>query len=313
MKDNQSDAWDCLTPQEQHSLNLTLAQGLSTWEVGEILKITHYKYLELKARSEKLFKLFSDYFAIYPGLIRPACPVDERFRDYLYGSILKRLPKDEALLYAGDSAWLVHSISMDKVVESMKIIKESDEAWDKDLYKLVMEFDRWNNFRILPRVIQAPSAYKRRSTKKDKVYLRYLHRIPEYKIRALVDIYWRKGRPDKRYFTAFISEDVFPKTGYAIVPIKRDKKILKELTDLRIYIFEDQEDAELFGHMVNLFFEKTIDNKSGLKFWKEYRELIELAINYKEINNLDFTCDSLDMAYKLKRKSRKKSSSKLLE
>ena len=55
-------AWDCLTELEQQCLYLNLGQGLSTWRAGEILKVTHYKYLELKARAEKLFKLFSDYF-----------------------------------------------------------------------------------------------------------------------------------------------------------------------------------------------------------------------------------------------------------
>lgn len=54
-------AWDCLTEQEQNSLFLNLSNGLSARETGEILKVSHYKYLEIKARAEKLFKLFSDF------------------------------------------------------------------------------------------------------------------------------------------------------------------------------------------------------------------------------------------------------------
>lgn len=306
MQPYQDKAWACLSEQEQVSLNLTLTQGLSTWEVGEILKLSHYKYLELKSRSEKFFRMFSDYFQKWSDLVRPGCPVEERFRDFLYGALLKRLPKGEAILYAGDSSWVVYPIRNGAIMNNMKSLHESTDEWDKDLYALIMEFDRWNNFRILPPLIQAPSAYKRRGTKKDKVYLRYLHCIPAFKINYLIDKYWNKGRLDKRWFIAFISSDVFGKKGYSIIPVKQEESILKELTDNKIYVFEDKDDAELFGIYVNSFYEKTIDNKGGLSFWKKYREIVETAINYKQINNMDFTCETLDMAFNLKRKTRKK-------
>ena len=71
-------------------------KGLSTWEAGEILKMSHYKYLELKARAEKFFKLFSDYFELHPSLVNPKSPIEPRFRDYIFGAMVKRLPKEEA-------------------------------------------------------------------------------------------------------------------------------------------------------------------------------------------------------------------------
>ena len=49
-------------------------------------------------------------------------------------------------------------------------------------------------------------------------------------------------------------------------------------------------------------FMNTAEISGAMKFWKRYRELIQNAINYKEINNMDFTCENLEMAYKLKRK-----------
>ena len=300
MEKYQEQAWDCLTPQEQNCLFLNHSQGLSTREAGEILKISHYKYLELKARSEKFFKLFSDYFEIHPSLIRIPGPLSERFRDYLYGCILKRLPKEEASIYAGDSSWLLFPVRSNHIIANMKRLKESTDQWDKDLYTLILEFDRWNNFRILPRALQAPSAYKRRTTKKDKVYLAYLHRIPDFKIRAMVDMYWRAGRPDKRYYVAFIST-TFP-DGYAVVPIKRDEATVSEITKMKIYIFEDQVDADEFGLMVKNYLNDTDDIRESMKFWRRYRELIETSINYRSINNMDFTCGQLDMAYNLKRK-----------
>ena len=37
-------------------------------------------------------------------------------------------------------------------------------------------------------------------------------------------------------------------------------------------------------------------------FWAHFDELIEKAINYRNINNMDFSVVTLDQAYKLKRK-----------
>lgn len=300
MEKYQEQAWDCLTQQEQNSLFLNHSQGLSTWEAGEILKVSHYKYLEIKARSEKFFKMFSDYFMKYPSLIRPDSPLSQVFKDYLIGSIIKRLSKEDASLYAGDSSWLLSPVKTPQIIKQMERLKASKNEWDKDLYALIMEFDRWNNHRILPRILQAPTAFKRRSTKKDKVYLRYLHRIPDFKIRAMVDMYWRAGKPEKRYYIAMISE-TFP-DGYAVVPIKRDEQTVTNLTNNKIYIFENQLDAEEFGLMVKNYFENIATISSALDFWKRYRELIESSINYRSINNMDFTVEKLDMAYNLKRK-----------
>lgn len=299
MEKYQEKAWSCLTKVEQDSLFLTLSQGLSTWQTGEILKISHYKYLEIKARAEKFFKMFSDYFQLHEDLVNPESPLDGEFRDYLYGSMLKRLPKPEALEYAGDSSWLLHPVSTKRILKNMERLKGSKDPWDKDLYALIMEFDRWNNYRILPRSLQAPTAYKRRSNKKDKIYIRYLHRIPDFKIRAIVDKYWRNGQPGKRYFICLISTLFAP--GYLVVPILKREEIVEELTKLKIYIFSVPEEAELFGILVNQFLMINTPPE-GLKFWKNYRELISEAINYRSVKNMDFTTQELDMAYQLKRK-----------
>lgn len=308
MESYQEKAYNCLTEVEQNSLFLNLSQGLSTWQISEILKISHYKYLEVKARAEKFFKMFSDYFEKHDSLVSPRSPLDSRFIDYLYGSMIKRLPKEEAVIHSGDSSWLLYPIRNNRIIKNIEWLKESEDEWDKDLYALIMEFDRWNNYRILPRILQAPSAFKRRTTKKDKVYLTYLHKIPDFKIRALVDMYWRAGKPSNRYFVAFISE-IFD-DGYVVAPIMMDKKIIDELTKTKIYVFKTQLDADEFGLMAKQYFIRTMNSKSGLKFWKPYREIVSRAINYNQINNMDFSCSSLDMAYGLKRRPIKQLSGK---
>lgn len=301
MEKYQEIAWDCLTKQEQDSLFLNISQGISARKVSEMMEIPFYKYLELKARSEKLFKLFSDYFEIYPDLIRPHAPISNRFRDYLYGCILKRLSRDDAAIYTGDSTWLVAPVSNDRITRGIENLRASDNKWDKDLYALIIEFDRWNSFRILPRMLQAPSAYKRRLSKKHKVYINYLHRVPDFKIRAMVDMYWRNGKPENRYFVAFISS-IFS-DGYSVVPIMKNKKVVDDITKNKIYIFEKKEDASIFGVLVSRYSISTTDKGAAQFYWREYREVIQKAINYKYINNMDFTVNSLDFAFKLKRKS----------
>lgn len=303
METYQEKAWECLTETEQNSLFLNISQGKSTWETSEILKVSHYKYLEIKARAEKFFKMFSDFFYLYPDLFGPDATrlTDQYFRDYLRGSMLKRLPKEEASVYAGDSSWLIQPVKNSQIRRNMLRLKEAKDKQAHDLYALIMEFDRWNNYRILPLDLQAPSPFKRRTNKKYKSYMRYLHTLPNSKIRNLVDYFWTRDAPKNRYYTCFISSQY--REGYQIVPIKADSPKVEELTKLKMYVFEDRVSAEEFGLLVSTYFTEITNQKRGLKFWKEFDELVTSAVNYKAINNMDFSTATLDNAYQLKRKS----------
>lgn len=76
--------------------------------------------------------------------------------------------RKEASLYTGDSAQLLPKVNTKNIERNMKWLKESEDEWDKDTLRLILEFDRWNNFRILPRMLQQPSAFKRRSNKRTR-------------------------------------------------------------------------------------------------------------------------------------------------
>lgn len=305
MEKYQQQAWECLTEREQNSLFLTLAHGKSGRETEEILKITHYKYLELKARSEKFFKLFSDYFELHEALINPEAPLDRYFKDYLYASMVKRMPKEEAQVYAGESSWLLKPVRDPQILRNMKRLKESssESKWDADLYALILEFDRWNTYRILPRELRAPTPYKQKANKLYKAYMKYLHKMPQSKISNLIDYFWvptSKKTLANRYFTVFISRK-YPE-GYVVVPIsKKNNERIQELTNLKMYIFEERMNAEEFGIMVSTYFSEVNNVKRGHKFWREFGEVLETALNYREINNMDFTTSSLDKAYSLTR------------
>ena len=73
-----------------------------------------------------------------------------------------------------------------------------------------------------------------------------------------------------------------------------------------IYVFEDREDADTFGYLVTAFYERTSKVMLGQKFWPEFRFIVRRAINFNQVNNLDFNVNTLDNAYDLKPKKKSK-------
>lgn len=306
MNEAQLKAWDCLTEKEQQSLFLQLSESKTSWEAGEILKLSHYKYLEIKERAEKFFRLFSDYFEKHSSLFSPDCPCDESFRDYIEGVIEKRLTRKQAAVYSGDSANLLSKISNQRIINNFNRLKESEEEWDRDLVLLIHEFDRWNNFRVLPRIIQQPSAFKRRANKKDKIYIKYLiRRVPLWVHEKLREKFRYKVKPSKKkYWVALISNDYYEE-GYYLLPVRPLQEVVDEFSKFYIYVFEERDDADTFGFMVSNFIIKTTEVKLGQKFWPEYRYVVNKALNYGAVNNIDFNVKTLDMAFKKSTKPQK--------
>ena len=297
----QEKAWSMLNKVEQNSLSLTLSQGLSSWEAGEIIGIAHYKYLEIKERSEKFFKLFVEFFEDVQStsLFSPRTTVSPRFRDYIEACLEKRLNRAEAVLYSGDSTMIISAIHSKNIIKNMDKLLRSEDRHDQSLYRLIMEFDRWNNHRILPRVIQMPSAYKRRNNKRLKVYINYLNNFPAEKAMVLLELFWYQPKKSfkKRFWAAIISPEGFEE-GYQVISIKDEPDSIKRLSSLYIYIFKEESKADLFGYLVTRFKEKTGKATTGQTFWPQYTDLISSALNYNSINNINFYIEKLDQAYK---------------
>ena len=297
MEAYQEKAWDCLTKDEQNCLLLSLTQGVSTWRGSEVMGISHYKYLELRDRSERFFRLFSDYFQKWPDLICPQTILFERTQDYFYGCVVKRLSKSQAVEYAGDSSFYLVNIKDFRIAKGMAALEKSPLEWDRDLYKLLIEFDRYNNFRILPIEYQAPSPYKRRNTAKFRNYVKYLYKIPDFRIKSLIQQYFRPGK--SRYYIAIISLSIEP-DNYRIIPINRDAKTVEALTKNKLYIFKERDDAEEMALLITHYYEEKA-RKRMLRYWKRFQEVIERAENYKQINHLEFVAPILDKSFNLKR------------
>jgi hypothetical protein len=297
----QQKAWDHLKPIEQQSLFLQLSSGKSSWEAGSILKVSHYKYIEIRERAEKFFRMFTDFYNIHPSIFRPGCPCESCFIDYIEGTIEKRLTRVEASRYTGDSTHVLQNRRAKVITRNIVRLKESKDPWDIDTLKLILEFDRWNNFRILPGLLQQPSAYKRRDNKKIKIYIKYLlNKVPAWIHEKIIEKFKYRGK--HKLWVCLVSEELYPEDGYYLLPVKDSEDIVNEMNRFYIYVFKDKEDADTFGFMVSKFMVKTKEVKMGQKFWPEYREVVSKALNYNQVNNIGFGIKSLDNAYGIKPK-----------
>jgi hypothetical protein len=308
MNEAQQKAWNCLTTVEQNSLFLQLTQGKSSWEAGEILKLSHYKYLEIKDRSQKFFRMFGDFFELHPDLFRPDNPCEENFIDYIYACIEQRLKRSQAIHFCGDSSNQLPEVNSKNIIRNMERLKNSGDEWDHHLRNLILEFDRWNNYRILPRILQQPSAFKRRVNKKHKIYIKYLlHKIPQFVHLKLKERFHYKTRPNKeKYWVALISRDLYEDDGYYLLPVRPLREVVEEMNKFYIYVFSTREDADNFGFLVSKFINKTKGVKLGQTFWPEYKEVISRAINFNEVNNIDFQVKQLDNAYSISKSKKNK-------
>lgn len=307
MNEVQTKAWDWLLPVEQNSLYLTLGTGKTSWEVGEMLNISHYKYLEIRERSETFFKIFVEFLSKYPCILRPDGPCQEQFRDYIDAVICQRKSRRDALYFTGYSENILTDISTKKLTKNLERLKNSDEQWDKDSLELILEFDRWNNFRILPKMWQRPSAYKRRVNKKHKIYIKYLldtRKMPVWVLDQIRERFFCRKSLDPRkrhihrYYISLISKDLYPDKGYKVLPIKKEEFTLSEMNKFYIYVFETEDDADSFGFLISNYFLKTKRIRLGLKFWPDYREVVKRAVNYNYINNIEFNMSTLKVAHK---------------
>ena len=312
MSSAQSQAWNCLTPTEQQSLFLQLSEGKSSWEVGNILGVAHYKYLELRERSQKFFKLFTDFFELHGSIFRPDSPCDQQFKDYIEASIERRLSNKEAVLASGDSANLIPCVNNKNIIRNMNTLQDSEDEWDICTRRLIFEFDRWNNFRILPKILQQPSAYKRRENKREKIFLKYiLKQTPDFALERIRERWFYKVKPSKpAYWVALISKTLYS-DGYYLLKIRPEKEVVKEISKFYLYVFNTRDDADTFGFLVNQYLDRTTKINLSQKFWPEYRAVIHKAVNYNEVNNLECSVKTLDMAYNTHKPRKREKKTKL--
>jgi hypothetical protein len=286
-------AWSILSEEEKTCLNLSINLKKSSWEAGEIMNKSHYKYLEIKYRAEYFLKLFTEHFNKYDTLIPNS--VSDLYTNIHFDNFFTRLISERLRIgdlkeslkgtFYSDSSR--RNIDIEEIL--IKLKEESIKSNKKDVadtYFIITEYDRWNNFRILNKELQLPSAYKRRNKVRDSKHLDVLLGFPKVIRRFILksnyngkeDIYW-----------SFIINRDRDKNNFIPIKIKQsDKDSYHKLTQLMIPIFKTEEDCRKFAFLILSFPKKGVrDCKIGLKFWPKFRVYIKNALNYNDINMIN--------------------------
>lgn len=278
-----SKAWKILTEHEQLSLSLKHGYNKSSWEAGEIVGRAHYKFLEIEARAKQFLKMFTEHYELYDDLIPSYVPMNSDVREYFRLTMEKRLPISEVIKKMDKPEFTKSKIRIQKIITNLERMLNSSSAIDKNIATLIFDFDRWNNFRILPREIQEPSAFKRRNKNYDIRNIKNLLSVTPFSWKLIIKRYeMRPTQEGKRVYMPIFSNFDLKKT---ILTVKYSIKNVEELSKIGLFIFSREERANQFHELV-WDYDLQTKGKScvdGQKFWPMYREAIGHSMNYNAI------------------------------
>lgn len=277
-------AWEILSDDEQLALTLKYGYNKSTWEAGEIMEKAHYKFLEIEARGKKFLEMFTEHFETHETLIPLGLKLEPRFRSYILNTMGRRLTVKDCVEKMEDYGFIMKEfrdrVIMDEIEKLMKI----ERVVARNFALLIFEFDRWNNFRILPKNIQEPSAFKRRNKKNDQKNLKNILSIHSSVVEIIISKY--QTTSDRGLYVPMLSKFIEPTKS--IIKIKNTEKSIKELSRLGYYIFPRKQRAQEF---LSLLLEFKFDGeqhadrhcKDGQIFWPKFRLSVKNSINYNNI------------------------------
>ena len=302
-------AWEILTGEEKSSLNLSLGHQKSTWEAGEIMGKSHYKYLEIRARAERFYKGFSDYFKLYNDLVPLDLEAARGIKDYFYDIIVNRKTIQEAIKVNADTRLLSPRLRDELIIELFNNIDESTSQHQKDFKDILIEFDRWNNFRILPLDLREPSAFKRRNKANELRALKRQVRLSELVIEYIINKYKSKvtKKPHKNYYVAIINNS-YDSGGISLPILRKDKEAFDDISDMGLHIFKTNEEALDFIDLVYNYIHPKSGKKTcnqGQLFWPNYRVKSESSVNYEKLNKINPLRKFKENIYKVPQKIRK--------
>lgn len=297
-----SKAWDILLDEEKAALSLSINHSKSTWQAGEILQKAHYKYLEIHARSKKFFMMFTEYFKkTGDRLIPEDSEITWDFREFLVCTIEERMGYRDTLKLIGKSSELYSKYAYqrdNKLVEYMDWLRKHKDPLHRDLYDLVKEFDRWNNFRILPESIQEPSAFKRRNKTRLVKHLKNVYTLDPLIVDYLNSSRFSPSKNSKVLYLPIVSDNYIK--GYDIIKVVNLKMVVNYISkELQLYLFDSEELADDYGHLVEGYLvSKNRTCKVGQDFWPRYRLMIKKAFNYDLVNNIITRRNKLEEAFR---------------
>lgn len=283
-------AWQLLTDDEKMALSLQLGMEKSSWESGEIMARSHYKYLEIKYRATHFLKMFTEHLDVYETLFPKYITGDKlaiRYFDLCIGERNKPMVAIEKIIIEfGKTHRLVIN---EKIVDTLKKWDKEDNIYNKVCLELVKEFDRWNNFRILPKDIQEPSAFKRRIKNAHKKQLKVALGIHPIALKKLRQLYETKTSP--YVYLALIQEKP------ELFKMKVNKGSMYIFNSLGLYVFKDLKTATTYINEIHVYTSKGLKEcTDGLDFWPIYRDLIKESVNYHDVMKITSSRKHLQLA-----------------
>ena len=289
------DAWDILNEDERIAISLSLGYGKSTWESGEILQKAHFKYLEIQKRARKFLEIFTNHLEKYKGLFPEDIYLSFAFKEYLTLMVLERKNISQSVKQMEDPSYGIASRRTKLIIHEIEKLQKIDTESARDLYGLIMDFDRWNNFRILPLEVQEPSAFKRRNKARNVKHLKKITTLPQFSVLKIIEKYSYSGKYKKTYLPLISN---YLENGYRIIQAREKLVIINEISRIGLFLFSDRAMAEEFAKLVSGYFINSIKNcKTGQKFWPEFRVLMVKAYNYKELENIYKSRTYLDKSF----------------
>jgi len=278
MHESQQKAWNHLTELEQMALTLVVINERSKKEAAIIMNVAPYKFTEIYLRARKFFVMFTNHYAVFEDLIPEKVSVQKDFKVYMDQLIGYRKKPSEV-------------VKQERMIELRKV-SERNTHWTMlgislfqeqygSVWGIIQEFDRWNNFRILPKEHQFPAAFPRRRNKTLKKLQQGLYAISDHGWDLLMQKYGASDIPPL-IFLPVIQSYVF-----RAYPIRETVGITDYMSRNKIPVFQREKDALDFAELCYDYrLLKKRSTYSARKFWANYRLLIKEAWNYAEVTGI---------------------------
>lgn len=274
-------AWMILKEDEKTALGLQMGMQKSSWEAGEIMARSHYKYLEIKYRAEKFLRMFTEHLELYVEVIPKYITGHKDVIEYLRRCVEGRAKPNDVFKEMGkDDKRFSKDYFNEKISAQIKKWGKSEDPYDQAIFNLVKEFDRYNNFRILPLDVQEPSAFKRRIKKAYRKHIMVLDTLPKLSLLKIIEVAKTKKAPFF-YLPMILDNQIH------IEKIKQTRLVNEMLNQVCLYIFTEELVAR--EYIISVFHYIKNENKTckdGLDFWENYRAFIKLAHNYQDIQKI---------------------------
>lgn len=276
MEAHQQRAYDYLFEKEQTILSLIVINERSFKEVAAIMDISPYKVKEIYFRAKKFFVMFSEHFEIYDTIFPKSLNFSRTFLKYVEQLLLRKADlmgnpefRELSMLKVRTRFW----VDLIQILESVPINSNPHFA---AALNLLMEFDKWNERRILPKAFQKPSGFDRRRL---KVFKKLKDTITGISDIGLQYIKNKFENLEGKVFTVIVNSK-----GPEIVPFVLNTSSFLYFTKNGLLIFDSRSRATELGTLIFTF--SKLEGKtthSAYRFWSEYRVLIFYAINIEEI------------------------------